>query len=241
MTDPVRHHHHHAPGVGEIPVPHGPATGDEHDHYPAGPLPGRATEEERAIFGYLTHPDDSYTADGVYWADLPLRERLAFVNKVQNEEAKKELSAIGSMIKKDPLSPIAWYFRNAVLPGAGLGLEGYVLFSIGNLSSLFASVYPSCWGSKPTECSPNWIATVTYLEVIGIMVGQVVVGIIGDWIGRRWGLIQDAAVMFVGLLMITASWGLNLQGWVICYAWSLFFYSKFVTSEQNKTRGASMR
>jgi MFS family permease len=65
---------------------------------------------------------------------------------------------------------------------------------------------------------------VTYLEVIGIMVGQVVVGVIGDWIGRRWGLIQDAAIMFVGLLMITASWGLNLNGWVICYAWSLFFY-----------------
>jgi len=32
--------------------------------------------------------------------------------------------------------------------------------------------------------------------------------------------------MFVGLLMLTASWGLDLQGWVICYAWSLFFYSE---------------
>lgn len=31
--------------------------------------------------------------------------------------------------------------------------------------------------------------------------------------------------MFIGLLMLTASWGLTLEGWVICYAWSLFFYS----------------
>lgn len=31
--------------------------------------------------------------------------------------------------------------------------------------------------------------------------------------------------MFVGLLMLTAAWGLTQNGWVICYAWSLFFYS----------------
>lgn len=30
--------------------------------------------------------------------------------------------------------------------------------------------------------------------------------------------------MLIGLLMLTAAWGLTLNGWVICYAWSLFFY-----------------
>lgn len=43
-------------------------------------------------------------------------------------------------------------------------------------------------------------------------------------IGRRWGLIQDVTIMFLGLCMLVASWGVTLQGWVICYAWSLFFY-----------------
>lgn len=221
MADLLRHHQHHDPPLGEVPVPHGPETGDEHDDYPKME---DATETERRIFSYLTHPDDSYTPEGVYWADLPLGKRISFVNKVHNQEALKELKSIGSMIKKDPLSPLGWYFRNAVLPGAGLGLEGYVLFSIGNLEPLFRATWPQCWGKEATECSANWIASVTYLEVIGIMVGQIGVGVIGDWIGRRWGLIQDAAIMFVGLLMLTASWGLNLQGWVICYAWSLFFY-----------------
>lgn len=47
----------------------------------------------------------------------------------------------------------------------------------------------------------------------------------GDWVGRRWGLIQDAIVMFVGLVLLTASWGTTLEGWVILYGWSLFFYS----------------
>ena len=31
--------------------------------------------------------------------------------------------------------------------------------------------------------------------------------------------------MFLGLIMLTASWGVTQNGWVICYAWSLFFYS----------------
>ncbi|AEO65487.1 06808dfb-d9b6-4e11-9797-c52c5805c0d2 [Thermothielavioides terrestris] len=239
MADLIRHHRHHDPDVGEVPVPHGPVTGDEHGHYPPPPAPG-APEQEHAIVAQLTRPDDIYTEDGVYWADLPLKKRIAFVNKVQNAEAAKELGAIGSMLKADPLSPISWYFRNAVLPGAGLGLEGYVLFSIGNLAPLFSSTWPTCWGKKPTECDPNWIASVTYLEVIGIMVGQMVVGVIGDWIGRRWGLIQDAAIMFVGLLMITASWGLNLNGWVICYAWSLFFYGFGVGGEYPITATSSM-
>jgi hypothetical protein len=31
-------------------------------------------------------------------------------------------------------------------------------------------------------------------------------------------------MMFLGLSMLVASWGVTLQGWVICYAWSLFVY-----------------
>jgi hypothetical protein len=43
-------------------------------------------------------------------------------------------------------------------------------------------------------------------------------------LGRRWGLLQDAMIMTLGLVMLTAAWGLTLNGWVICYAWSLFVY-----------------
>jgi len=68
------------------------------------------------IFNYLLLPDDLYTAEGVYWADLKPMERLRFVNKVNNEEAKKEVSSIWQMTKKDPLSPVGWYFKNAQSP-----------------------------------------------------------------------------------------------------------------------------
>ncbi|TPX08800.1 uncharacterized protein E0L32_009740 [Thyridium curvatum] len=238
MADLLQHHRHHDPNIGLIPVPHGPETGDEVDEYPRI---GRYTaEQERLIFSHLTHPDDSFNDEGTYWADLPFWKRLSFVNKVNNEEAKRELKATGRLAKRDPLGPVGWYFRNAVLPGAGLGLEGYVLFSIGNLEPLFASTWKQCWGKNPEVCDKNWIAAVTYLEIVGIMAGQVAVGIIGDWIGRRWGLIQDASVMFVGLLMLTASWGTSLNGWVICYAWSLFFYSFGVGGEYPITATSSM-
>jgi hypothetical protein len=30
--------------------------------------------------------------------------------------------------------------------------------------------------------------------------------------------------MFLGLLLLTGSWGVTLQGWVILYAFSLLFY-----------------
>lgn len=232
---------HHEPSIGVIPVPHGPETGDESQNYPKAPNNGYYTEDqEREIFKYLTHPDDSYDENGTYWADLKFGQRVAFVNKVNNAEAAQELKGTWELFKKDPLGPVSWYFRNAVLPGAGLGLEGYVLFSIGNLSPLFSSAWPKCWGSKATECSKNWVAAVTYLEIIGIMFGQTAVGIVGDWVGRRWGLIQDALVMFVGLLMLTASWGLNMEGWVICYAWSLFFYGFGVGGEYPMTATSSM-
>lgn len=157
---------------GVIPVPHGPPGDHDHDDYPVHD----ASPEERRIFSHVTRPDDSYTADGVYWADLPLLKRISFVCRVDRQAASEELSTLGSMIKKDPLSPLSWYFRHAVIPGAGLGLEGYVLFSIGNLDPLFKKVWPQCWETYEV-CSRNWVASVTYLEIIGIMVGQAAVGV----------------------------------------------------------------
>jgi hypothetical protein len=122
MADLLHHHKHHDPtNLGMASAPQGPETGDDHASYPYAHNP----ENEKAIFAYLLHPDDNYTPEGVYWADLPIRQRISFVNSVNNAETAKELKAIGAMAKKDPLAPVGWYFRNAVLPGAGLGLEGY--------------------------------------------------------------------------------------------------------------------
>src|SRR6266536_2569667 len=125
MANLLHHHKHHDPtNQGMVSAPHGPESGDDHASYPYAHNP----ENEKAIFSYLLHPDDGYTPEGVYWADLPFfnGQRASFVVKNDNEEVRKELTSIGRMMKKDPLSPVGWYFRNAVLPGAGLGFEGHV-------------------------------------------------------------------------------------------------------------------
>lgn len=230
--------HVHAPAPGIIPVPGGPheyttlngsviTEGDESYGFQRG-------KDEHEIFRHLLHPSDAYTQEGVYWADLPLKDRMKFNARVEYNEFMREAKAIWQTFIKDPLAPVGWYFNNAIIPGAGLLLEGYVLFSIGNIKSLFSNVWPECWQTYEV-CTKQWVYSVQYLEIVGIMVGQIFVGIIGDAIGRRWGLIQDAAVMFVGLLLLCASWGASLNGWVICYSWSLFFYSIGVGGEYPMT------
>ncbi|RDW90756.1 putative MFS phosphate transporter [Aspergillus mulundensis] len=199
--------------------------------------------QEKGAFDALIRPDDSYTADGTYWADLSLFKKIKFVSSYDAGEAKRELGGIWEMFKADPLSPMSYYFQNMVLPGAGLGLEGYVLFSIGNLKPLFQAAFASCWDTSyegERICNTQWLNAIEYLEICGIIVGQILVGIVGDWLGRRWGLIQDAAIMFLGLIMLTAAWGVTQNGWVICYAWSLFFYGIGVGGEYPMTATSGM-
>ena len=46
--------------------------------------------------------------------------------------------------------------------------------------------------------------------------------------------------MLLGLMMLTASWGVTLNGWVICYAWALFFYGIGVGGEYPMTATSGM-
>ncbi|KAH9879340.1 hypothetical protein J1614_002779 [Plenodomus biglobosus] len=220
-------------------APHGPNMTGEHTATQDLDIRQDMSENEASVFHALLHPDDLYTPDGTYWADLPLGKRIKFVVQVDKQEAKEEATFFWNMFKKDPLAPVGHYFRHCVIPGAGLGLEGYVLFSIGNVRPLLQASFPMCW--KTFEiCNETWTQAIDYLEICGIIVGQILVGILGDWLGRRYGLIQDAIIMFVGLLMLTAAWGLTQNGWVICYVWALFFYGIGVGGEYPMTATAGM-
>ena len=99
-------------------APHGPDMSGTHD-----PI-HNMTDNERQIFDYLLKPDDLYTPDGVYYKDLPMMQRTKFILAQDAKETARESSNIWAMIKRDPLSPVGYYFRNMVIPGAGLGLEG---------------------------------------------------------------------------------------------------------------------
>ena len=143
------------------------------------------------------------------------------------------------MFKADPLSPIKAYLGNYVITGVGFFTEGYVLFSVGNIEPLFEAVWPLCF-KEYSVCNEVWVQAANYLEIVGIIFGQCTVGVIGDWVGRRWGLIQDATIMLVGSMMLTGMWGASLYGWTIMYAISLFVFGFGVGGEYPMTSVSAM-
>lgn len=60
-----------------------------------------------------------------------------------------------------------------------------MLFSIGNLKPLYQAAFPTCWnptGWKGAKvCDKQWQNAVDYLEIVGIIIGQILVGVVGDW------------------------------------------------------------
>ena len=91
-----------------------------------------------------------------------------------------------------------------------------MLFAIGNLKTLFSVSYPSCWATFQS-CSRALTQSTDYLQIVGIVGGQAGVGVIGDALGRRWGLIQDAVIMQLGVVLLVASNGPGQAGWVVFY------------------------
>jgi hypothetical protein len=104
-----------------VAAPHGPNMTGEHQDID---IRSDMNNNEASVFHALLHPDDLYNANGTYWADLPLGQRIKFIAQVDKEEAKAEAGYFWDMFKNDPLAPLSHYFRTCVIPGAGLGLEG---------------------------------------------------------------------------------------------------------------------
>jgi len=109
-----------------LAAPHGPnMTGEHTATQNIGDMDmGNMSGNESSVFRSLLKPDDSYDENGTYWGDMDIAKRIKFVLKTDSAETAKELRSIGRMMRVDPLSPISFYFRNMVIPGAGLLLEG---------------------------------------------------------------------------------------------------------------------
>lgn len=199
------------------------------------------------------YPDDAYKGT-TYWADLPAKERTKWIQHQYASETGREFGVFWSMFKKEPLKPFTTYFRNYVVTGLGFFVEGYVLFSVGNINTLFESVWPSCY-KRYQVCNRVWVQASSYLEIVGIIAGQIMIGFIGkyceaikthllttegDYIGRRWGIIQDAVTMTIGSILLMSMWGPSLEGWAIMYAWSLFVFGVGVGGEYPMTSTIGM-
>ncbi|KAL3162223.1 hypothetical protein ABBQ32_009926 [Trebouxia sp. C0010 RCD-2024] len=160
--------------------------------------------------------------------------RLLTCMLVTSQENKAEIKSVWSMFKEDPLSPVSAYWKNYGMPGIGLFLEGYVVFSISNNSTLFKQAYPNCW-SKFKDCNETWIQATTYVQLIGILIGQLMFGVMGDWIGRKATMLIDMSVILIGVILLTVSNGPTINGWVIMYAWAQFIFGVGIGGEYPMT------
>ena len=51
------------------------------------------------------------------------------------------------------------------------------------------------------NCSDTFLHALNYSQVAGLISGQVAVGMFIDRMGRKWGFVITAGIMFVGALM----------------------------------------
>ena len=117
-----------------LAAPHGPDVSGRHPSM-VNPV-FQMNEDESRTFQRLLKPDDSYDENGIYWADMNWFKRARFVLHTDSIETKREAGNVWRMFKQDPLSPVAYYFRNMVSnsPSDGsstAGLSYRLLTSLG--------------------------------------------------------------------------------------------------------------
>ena len=81
----------------------------------------------------------------------------------------------------------------------------------------------------------TWTQATTYLQLIGILIGQMGFGILGDWIGRKVTMLIDISVILLGIILLTVSNGTTINGWVIMYAWAQFIFGIGIGGEYPMT------
>ncbi|KAK5947812.1 hypothetical protein OHC33_011153 [Knufia fluminis] len=200
--------------------------------------PDDAHKENGHLLKDTLYPSDAYKGR-TYWADLPVKEQVKWTGHQYHTEAGREAGVVWQLFKENPLKPLITYMKNYAVSGIGFFAEGYVLFSVGNIMPLFKSLYPECWADH-IVCDNEMIKAIKYMEILGIICGQLLVGYIGDVLGRRWGLIQDAIIMLLGTIMLTSMWGQTLNGWTVIYGVSIFIFSLGVGGEFPMTSTTSM-
>ena len=60
----------------------------------------------------------------------------------------------------------------------------------------------------------TWTQATTYLQLVGILIGQLFFGFLGDAVGRRTAMLLDMFIILAGLILLTASNGTttNVRG-----------------------------
>ncbi len=60
-------------------------------------------------------------------------------------------------------------------------------------------------------CMQTWTQATTYLQLIGVLLGQLFFGFLGDAIGRRATMLIDMSIILIGVIMLTVSNGATIN------------------------------
>jgi len=126
----------------------------------------RPQHSAESLLHATLYPDDVYKGT-TYWADLPAKERSTWISHQTRAITHRELVRVRQMFKVNPLKPLKSYWRSYAVSGVGFFIEGYVLFSVGNIMPLFKSVWPECWKNH-IVCDGQMVKAIKYLEILGV-------------------------------------------------------------------------
>lgn len=94
--------------------------------------------------------------------------------------------------------------RRATLSGGGMFVESYFIFAVGNLTGIWAELYPYC---KTNNACNQALTAIPFVQVAGIIIAQLTFGFIADIWGRLWGARLTATLMAVGGTLATIAFG----------------------------------
>eukprot|EP01138_Halocafeteria_seosinensis_P009413 gb/GECG01009619.1/.p1 GENE.gb/GECG01009619.1/~~gb/GECG01009619.1/.p1 ORF type:complete len:548 (+),score=42.29 gb/GECG01009619.1/:1-1644(+) len=118
--------------------------------------------------------------------------------------------------------------------GGGMFCESYFLFSVGNLEGIFKHTYPHCWSdssSEDSDCPSSLRSSITYTEIVGVVLGMLVVGSLGDRLGRRWGSRLVSGIMLGGAVMLCVSDGATVKQQFLMFTIALGIFGLGVGGE----------
>ncbi|KAG7700891.1 hypothetical protein KL951_001006 [Ogataea haglerorum] len=111
--------------------------------------------------------------------------------------------------KKKSLSDIF----TIICAGAALLSDGYQNNCMNMLNSVFAVKYPKTYDNTMKTRVSNAL-------LVGAVLGQVVVGVTGDYLGRKWAILTTTSMIVIGTILATAAHGTTTEGmfWMMIVA-----------------------
>lgn len=121
----------------------------------------------------------------------------------------------------------------STLAGLGMFSEAYYMFAIGNIKTLWKTLYPTCFNhTAGSTCAVSLVSSLEFIEVAMIIVGMLAFGPIAAKFGRRVGSLSTIGLMSLGAVLLTVAYaGGALTGQFAFFAFGLGVISTGVGGE----------